>query len=186
MMRWNSFGRTLLFGVLAALGLVAGSVLCVPPLRWETWLSFYLVATLVVYVVGLGPGLRRGVRAGLLAAGLGAALLVLADGPSQVALGAAAILAISRSGLLYRWRPDRGLVLEGTLVIGGLLLGRFLAGGGLGSIAFGLWGFFLVQSVFFLIGGVTVRTGARGEMDPFERARLRLVELIEENAGERP
>ena len=58
-------------------------------------------------------------------------------------------------------------------------LARFLAAGGAASLALGLWGYLLVQSLFFLAGGVTVRLGSDARVDPFERARADLLALLD-------
>jgi hypothetical protein len=45
-----------------------------------------------------------------------------------------------------------------------------------------IWGFFLVQSFFFLVGGVDVRRAASVHPDPFEAARARAMEILERGA----
>jgi hypothetical protein len=64
----------------------------------------------------------------------------------------------------------------------GLLLARFLASPGLLGIALALWGFFLVQSVFFAIGGTHERRPEAGALDPFDRAKRRMLEVLEGDA----
>jgi hypothetical protein len=46
-------------------------------------------------------------------------------------------------------------------------------------VAFAIWGFFLVQSFFFLLGGVAERAATPAGLDPFEVARARAVALME-------
>lgn len=181
-MRAHGFGATLVFGAVASAGLLAGAWLLVPPLSGATFLGLYLVATVCAYATALAPDPRRGAASFALAAALGAAVLALAGRPSEVAIGAALVLAVCRSGFLYRSRPLRALALEVALAGGGLALARFLATGGLAGAALALWGFFVVQSGFFLAGGVRPRR-AQPEGDPFDEARARLLVLLGEEGA---
>ena len=45
-------------------------------------------------------------------------------------------------------------MLEALLLFGGLALARQLIGPSMLSLVLAVWGFFLVQSVFFLVSGV--------------------------------
>jgi hypothetical protein len=104
-------------------------------------------------------------------------VLALPLGVPGTAVAAAAIVAGIRSGLLYRARPLRAWAAEAGLGVGGLGLAQLLSGGSLVSISLAVWGYFLVQSVFFLIGGVTARR-PEGPIDPFDRARAQLLALL--------
>lgn len=178
-MRWDRFAGTLAFAAAAAAGwpaflLVAGSVLGA-----RTALSLYLVGVTVLYVAGLAPRRAQGICAGAAAAAFALAFLVFAPSPAFAALGAALGLGIGRSGLLYQARPARALASEVALLGGGLLLARFLgAGRGTLDVALAIWAFGLVQSLFFLLGGVSPRRDEAGSIDPFEVARRRLEELL--------
>ncbi|MEN8182701.1 MAG: hypothetical protein ABFS46_09215 [Myxococcota bacterium] len=177
MMRWNSFGRTLGFGALAAGGLLAASFL---PLPTGAALSAWLVASAVAYGVGLAPSAAGAARTVLPIGALGLAVWLAAEHVGQAALGAALVVGIGRSLLVYRARPLRGLAVEAVLLGGGLWLARALLDGGLGSAALAVWGFFLVQSLFFWIPGVAEREDSGATADPFERAARRLRRLLEE------
>ena len=65
------------------------------------------------------------------------------------------------------------------LIAGGLGLARFLAGPDTLQMAFAIWGFFLVQSFFFLVGGIAERVETTAGLDPFEVARSRALALME-------
>ena len=97
-------------------------------------------------------------------------------------LGATFVLASVRSGLLYRSRPARSLLIEGFLIGFGLLFGGFLGGPSPIGMALGLWGFMLIQSLFVVIGGLETRPGTESEGDPFARARARATALMDEPA----
>jgi len=178
-MRWHGFARTLAFAAAAAAGWPAFLLLAGPTLGARTALSIYLVGVTALYLAGLAPRRAQGICAGAAAAALGVAFLVFAPSPAFVALGAALGLGIGRSGLLYQSRPARALASEAALLGGGLLLARFLGGGrGALDVALAIWGFGLVQSLFFLLGGVCRRRDEAGSIDPFEVARRRLEELL--------
>ena len=178
-MRCNTFGRSLVFAALAAAGMLALEVV-LAPFHFHSIPACYTVAVVVAYVAAIAPQRTTGLAAGALAALLGLALLLLPLDLGQTALGAALVVAVCRSAVLYRARPLRALLLELVLLAGGLGLARSLADGGAASLALGLWGYLLVQSLFFLAGGVTARSDCEAQIDPFERARAGLLALLDE------
>jgi len=179
-MRWNDFGRSLAFAAAVAVAWPAIALLAAPLLGASVTLALYLVTIGALYAWGIAPDRARGVGAALATAGLGALALLLARDVWEVAAGAALALGVARSGLLYRARAARGLVVEWALLGGGLLLARWLATPGPLGVALALWGFFAVQAGFFAIGGVRVRPPDTGGADRFEHARRRALELLEE------
>jgi len=115
------------------------------------------------------------IAVGLVALGLSLVVTTIAE----LAIGLAVILGIARSTVLYRAAAARAVATEAVLLLGGLLFARFLAGASLLSTALALWGFLLVQSVFFLIGGVRARSAGAPHADPFEATYRRAVALLE-------
>ena len=178
-MRWNGFARSLLFAALAAAAFPIFALVADPVLGWAPALSLYLVGIAAVYAAGLAPRRSRAVVAAGIASALGGGVLLLAPSVGTVAVGAALIVGVCRSGVLYRSRRARALVMETCLLAGGLGLGRFLAGPDTAQVAFAIWGFFLVQSFFFLLGGVAERSEQSAGLDPFEVARARALALME-------
>ena len=123
--------------------------------------------------------MRRGLGAGVAAAILGSCLAVMTHTLPELALGLAVLFGMARGGLFYRLRPARAIAVEVALVGGGLLCARFLAGSSLVSVALAVWGFWLVQSVFVLVGGVRVRERATPQKDPFDAAHERACALLD-------
>ena len=180
-MRWDGFGRSLVFAAAAAAGWPAFLLLAGPITGARVALSLYLVGVAAFYVAGLAPRRAQRLSAGAAAAALGIAFLAFAPSPAFVTLGAALAVGVGRSGLLYQARPARALASEAALLGAGLLLARFLGGGsGTLAVALAIWGFGLVQSLFFLLGGVGPRRDEAGAIDRFELALRRLAELLEE------
>jgi hypothetical protein len=177
MMRWNGFGRSLVFAAVAAAGLLVLEPLLAPILGAGNALCLFAVGIVPVYLAGLAPSWRRGFVAAVAASVLGGVLLLLMLNPTLTVTGAAAIVAFCRSGILYRQQPLRAVATEALLFAGGLAIAGFLATGGIVSWSLATWGYFLVQSVFFLIGGVQVRRET-GPEDPFDRARAELLALL--------
>ncbi|MFQ5418502.1 MAG: hypothetical protein ACE5FL_15855, partial [Myxococcota bacterium] len=165
MMRWNDFGRSLVFGASAAAGVVPFTLVAAPPLGWSSALAAYAVLCSAVYLVGLGPNVRRGATAALLAGALGSAAWGIAPSPRDAILAAALVLALCRSGLLYRARFARALALEGVLGVAALGLAGQLLSGSTFSAVLAVWSFFLVQSAFFLVGGIEVRSEPAPDLD---------------------
>ena len=201
-MRWNGFGSSLVFAAAAAAGWLAFAVPFAPVLGLGGALSLYAMLVVALHVFGIARRPARGVVAACLALGLGAVVLLLTRGAGEAVAGSALVLGVVRSGLLYRARSARGLLAEAALLGGGLALARFLAVPGLLAAtplreafaasadpswvgllgaALGIWGFFLVQSLFFLLGGVRERRASAGGLDPFDLACTRLAALLGED-----
>ena len=177
-MRCNSFLRSVIYAALASLGYVPYATLVSPLLGPEGSLGLYLVGVTALYLAGLAPRRRFGMALGGGLLGLGAFVLAGSTGALIVAL--AAFLGLVRSGFLYRAQPARAALLEGLLLGGGLLFGRFLVDPSAPGIALAIWGFFLVQSLFFLVGGIRARSEPETRLDPFEEARSRALSLLED------
>lgn len=180
----SGFGRTLLFGALAALGVPAVRLLVAPVLGGGLAFSLYWVGLAIAYLFWIAGSLRRGVGAATIASLGGLVLLVLAPSASFVAAGATLLVAAVRSGFLYRAPQPRLVALEALLLVGGLLVAELLAAPGVLGLALAVWGYFLVQSLYFLLARPRVRHPAGGG-DPFERARERLERLLDEVEGGR-
>ncbi len=178
-MRWNGFTRSLLFAAVAAGAYPIFALFANPVLGRASALSLYLVGIAAVYAAGLAPRRSRAVVAAGIASALGAGVLLLAPSVGTVAAGAALIVGVCRSGVLYRSRRARALVAETCLLAGGLGLARFLAGPDTLQVAFATWGFLLVQSVCALLGGAAERAGQSAGRDPFEVARARALAMME-------
>jgi hypothetical protein len=175
-MRWNSFARSAVFAAAAALLAVPFFLLFAPLFGAHTAVVSLAIALSAAYVAGIAGNLRRGL-AGL----LGLLVCAIAESLPEVAIGTAVVLAVVRSGLLHRGRGRaRALAVELCLGAAALLVARFLADASIAGLALTVWGFFLVQSFFFLLGAGPGAVRARPEVDPFEQARGRLLELFED------
>ncbi len=179
-MRGDSLPGSLALGAGAALASIPWTMVAGPVFGRLWAVAAYCLGAVVLYVAAIAPSLRRGVEIGALAALAAAAVAVLAPWPSEAILGAALILAVARSGFLYRSRPARAVALESALAGGGLAFAGVLAAPTLLGAALAIWAFFLVQSLFFVAGGVEARGSDEPHVDPFERARKRALALMEE------
>lgn len=182
MMRWTSFGRSVLFALSAAAAAPAAWLLLLPLAGGRATFALVWIGAVSLYAAGIAPragsgrGIgRRGLAAGALVALPGALFASFYASPFQVATGAALALAIARGAFLYPARPARALALELALGLGGLAFAHFLGAGLPGPLgaALALWGYLLVQSTFFLVGG-----GREPARDPFDDARDRLLALL--------
>ena len=175
MMRWDSFGRSAAFAACAALG-------------WLPWIvlggsrALYLVGVTSVYVAGLGGPIARRVPAAMLTAFAGVAVLLAGDA-AVLFVGLAVLLAVARSAFLYRAAPARAVVVETALAGGGLVFARLLAARSPLGTTLAIWGFFLVQSFFFLLAGVRVRATPTDHPDAFEAAHARAMEVLERSVS---
>jgi hypothetical protein len=180
-MSWRSFGGTLVFGAVSALVVPALAALTG---RWRaSALATWIAIVAVTYVVGIAPSRWRGFAAALPAALAGLALVAIAPGVGDVALGAALLVGVLRGAVFYRAPGLRGLAIEVVLGLGGLAAARAAleVAGAVTPLSAGLalWAYFVVQSVFFLVTGVTARR-PQPPRDRFEEARSQLLRLLGE------
>lgn len=177
-MRGATFVGSLAFAVVAGLAAVAGVLLTGPVLGRSLALALCAAASVVLYLLTIAPSWGAGVRAAALAAVAIAMLSVALPMPGAILLGVGAALAVIRSGLLHRSTPGRSLVIEVGLVSVGLAFARGLYGPGHLDPGLAVWGFFLVQSLFFLVGE-RARSSSQTEADPFEHAVQRMQEVLD-------
>ena len=178
-MGWNRFGRSLLFAALAAGGLPAARLLLDPIVGSALATHGYLVMVAGLYAMAIAPSHRRGVAGAGFVTLLGAAIVLAGARTPELALGLAGGVAVARSRLLYPTRAMRSIAVELALGLGGLLVAQWFARSGVLGESLALWGYWLVQSVYFPLGGVSPGgRAARG--DPFDDARERLQCLIRE------
>jgi hypothetical protein len=182
MMRCNTFARSAVFAAGAATAWLPWLLVVAPVAGASTARVCYLVGVTAVYIAGLSPQGRRRITVALAAAIVGAVIAFVAHTTVELAIGLAAIVGVARSGFFYRAAPARAVATEVTLLIGGLLFARFLAGASLPATALSIWGFFLVQSLFFLVAGVRARPASGSHPDPFEEAHRRALALLEQTS----
>lgn len=181
-MKWNSFASSVVFAAIAGAAWPAFALVAGPLLGSRAAFSLYLVGLTGVYVAGIAPTLARGIASAFVAVVIAVGVAAVAGASHAAALGAAIALGVARSGLLHRrGGGTRAIAIEALLLGGGLVLARFLMAPGVLGSALALWGFFLVQSAFFAIGGSPTREAA-GVGDRFEAARRRALALLEEEA----
>lgn len=146
--------------------------------------GLFLAAALAVELVWVAPDPRRGVRAA--AAGVGALAVVGLLVPTTSVRVAAAIglLAVLRSGLLWRHRLLRAFATEMAFVVSGVVLSAALLGPSALQLAFAVWGFLLVQALYPVVAGARPGPEARSRpADPFENARRQLLDILGEERG---
>jgi hypothetical protein len=176
----NPFARSLAFAFLAALAWPAFAVAVDPLVGSGLAISLYLVVCSAAYVAALARRRLDAAIAAFVTGAIAAAFAAVAPGPSAVALGAALAIGVGRSGLLHRTRPARALAIEALLLGAGLGVARLVAWPDVFGVSFGVWSFFLVQSVYAAIGGVTKRPSAPDGADRFDAAKRRMLALLEE------
>lgn len=152
----------------------------------QSALALYLTAVSAAYAGavlapargGGDPPMTPAWVAALLAVAAAAAVAGIARTPAELAIGMAAALGLARS-ILYRVAPARRVATELMLLGGGLLFARFLIGPSLLSSAVAIWGFLLVQSLFFLLPGICPHPRPDVAGDAFEEAHRRALALLE-------
>jgi hypothetical protein len=176
MMRIDSFKRSAIFAAVAAAAWFPWMLIAAPFTGTWNARALYLAAVAVAYIGSLAAGRARVVALGAAAAAI--PVIVLANTTLELALAFAGMVAVARGVILHRGRRARAIVIEGALLLVGLWFARFLAASWLPATPLAVWGFLLVQSFYFLIGGTAVSLPQRAG-DPFEEAHGRAVDLLE-------
>jgi hypothetical protein len=179
-MRINGMTSTLCLGAAAAIALVFSQHVAAPLIGSSNVLALVLVGFTVSYAALLGATPRRALRNG--AAALAGSIIValFSDGVVGLALGQAIVLGAIRSGLEYSMKPARAVVVESILLVLGLGFAFWIAWPGWLGEAAGLWGFALVQCLYFIVPGRRRADRRERAGDPFDRAREQLLTLLEE------
>ena len=181
-MRAGKFSSSLVFAAVAGLAAVPYLLVALPAFGLIRTLAIGSIVSVAAYIVVASPSLVRGLRSGALTLALGVGLYALA--PGVVVLFASAILlGVVRSGLLYRAKIGRAFAIEAMLFLLATSVAQLLAGSTVQSYGLAVWGFFLVESTFFLFEGARSRAESGSAEDPFERARREATRLMEEQPG---
>jgi len=178
--RWRTLSGGLLFAASAAAGVLPWLLVATRIVGSFGALALYLVATLAAYLAAIAPDRPRGVRAAAATVLAGLALAASADSIAALAVALALVLALGRSVFLSVRSPARAVLVEAVLLLAGLAFARFLAGGPVFAVALAVWGFFLVQSLYFVVADARPRAIARRHPDPFEDAHARALALLED------
>jgi hypothetical protein len=179
MPRWDRFGSSLAFAALAAAGLPVAVTFAGAVIGSEAAVRLYAIAAAGLYAIGLCPDRSRRFAALASCAFAGMILALLPLGLRATAIGAAGLVAFTRGVLLPDSRNLRALAIEAVLGVAGFAAAGWFARGGLLALSLAVWGYFLVQSGYFLFGAHG--RPAVGNADPFERARVRLQRLLEDD-----
>jgi len=166
----DSFGRALVFAVVAALSWLPWALFCGGLLGLGTARVVYLVVVAAAYIGTLGSPPRTGRAAAVAVLGMAAGLL--AHTIAELAIALAAIVGLCRVSTAGRTPGLRAVAVEVVLLASGLVFARHLALSGLPSTAVAIWGFLLVQSAYFLVALPRASSPARdgGFDDLYRRA----------------
>lgn len=187
---WNRFGASLLFAAFVAgiypfyassTELLLGRQLAFPA---------YVLTSAAIYLVGISHKPTLGLGAALAILGSGTLLLLAGASGSQLVLVTAVLIGVFRSGLLQgrdSHNFGRRFAREAVFIGVGLALAAYFSDGGVFPEAFALWGFYLVQSGFFLLGGSAARDRSerRSNLNPdaFDAAVRRAKEVLAASAN---
>jgi len=179
----RGFLRGIAFAALAAVGALPWLLVARPFLGSATALDLYLVAVTAAYLGDFVAERPRRAAVFLIAGLAGIALAILTRNRIELVTGLGVLVAIIRSGFLrsgflHRSPAARAVVTEAILVGAGLAFARHLGGPSLAGVVLAIWGFFLVQSFYPLVGGIRVRSRA-ADRDPFEEAHARALAILE-------
>jgi len=178
-MHCRTFCRSLIFAALAAALYLPVAVFVPMILGWKLTMFGYVAFVTGAYVAGIAPTLSRGVRLGALASILVLVGSLWVRGPWSLFVAATIAIAVCRAGFLYTSKPGRALLAEVVIGTGALWLAEHLLTSVGAGVALALWGFFLVQSCYFLIGAIQPRV-QKPDIDPFEAAHQRALAILEE------
>ena len=174
MTRVDSFARSVVFAAMVATASLPWMLVAAPLLGGSTARAMYLAFAALAYVMSLMRA--RQPRWIALAVVSCAVAAVMAHSVTELAMMLGVVIGVFRGGYLHRADGPRTLLREVVLIGGGLVFASALATTLLPATATGLWGFFLVQSIFFL--GAPSRFPDRERGDAFEAAYRRAEEML--------
>lgn len=180
--RRSAFAESLWFAALSAGALPLWLLLARPLLGADRVVGAYLIAAAAAYLGTIAPARGRALVVAIVVTLVGGFAAQITRTPGELVLALCVVVAVTRSGFLYRAAPARGVVLEAIVSGGGLLFARFLCGPSTVALVLSVWGFFLVQSLYFLVGGAYTPGGSGRHQDPFQDAYGRAIALLE-NGG---
>ena len=178
----SAFAKSLWFAAFAAGGLPLWLLLVRPIFGAERAVGAYFVAVAAAYLGSIAPTRGRALVVAILATAAGGLAALLTRAPGELVLVLTVLVAVARSGFLYRCTPARGVAVEAIVAGGGLLFARFLCGPSVAALVLSLWGFFLAQSLYILLGGTTATAVSR-HPDPFQDAYGRALALLDRGDG---
>jgi hypothetical protein len=179
----GAFAKSLWFAAVSAGALPLWLLLARPILGADRAIGVYFVLAAAAYLATIAPVRRRALAAAASATAAGGVAALLIRAPSELVLVLGVLIAVARSGFLYHGAPVRSVAIEAIVAGGGLVFARFLFGPTAAALVLALWGFFLVQSLYFLLGGRHAPTAAR-HPDPFQDAYGRALALLDRGEGE--
>jgi hypothetical protein len=153
---WNRFASSLFFALGVAAFYPIYERVAVAFLGKGPALDMYLLSSASLYLLGIARSPAKGLAAAAAAFAAGGLLTLGGVIGTQLAMALGLLIGFFRSGFLQRGdRNDfrRRLAREIVFIGGGLGLGFYLGRGAADPGALALWGFYLVQSSFFLLGG---------------------------------
>lgn len=179
-MRWNHFAGSLAFAGGAAVVLPAIYLVLAPLLGGARAAAvLFVVAGFIHGLAWLPQGRGRTLVA---AASLVALYLSLASpaDPLRAVAVTSLLLPVMRAGGALRAMSVRRIVVESAISVASVAWVHAVLAPSLPALGIATWGFFLVQSAFPLCGDwIAKRSTPRG-VDPFDRARSRLLAALDE------
>jgi len=177
----DGFGRSILFAAVAAAGASLWLTGAGPLLGMRPALVVFLVGAGAAYAAGIVPTLRGRVRAALGAALAGGVVALVARSIPELVLGLTVVLAVVRSGFAHPRPLPRALAIEAGLGVAATAFARHLAGPTIVSVALAVWGYLVIQSMFFLVPrSAEAGTRKMRGSDPFDVAHARALALLDD------
>ena len=171
-------GRTLAFGLVAALGVIPWQLALGGLFGSAESFGAYALLCACAFPLAIAPSLRALFLGGVLSLVSCMAVFLLAPEPSSALVGAALVAALVRA-LCYRAQLARAVALELILLVLSLGAARLFGGTSPFGLALGLWVYALVQSAYFLLLRPQPCEAADGPADAFEAAHARAMSLLE-------
>ncbi len=174
----RSFGGTIGFGLVAGIGFPGFAALCAPLIGSHAALRLYLALGAILYSALLGRDLRQRVSGAFGAALFVVPTALLTGEIASMAMAAALATAITRSWRSATNQLPRTIGIEAGLAVFGFAFVAALGGPGWVSISLAIWGWFLVQSLYFLVGGLS-DAASHDAVDPFDLATQEVNRILE-------
>jgi len=174
MKSWVGFARSLVFALLCGAASVPWLVIARPLLGDRLALALYATAAATIYVLGISSRRSVGIGAALALLVCAGSLLLLSTSFTPYVIALAGVTASLRSALLWPGPKQSASGLLGhwareiALTAAGLwLAARLIEGPSAFADSLAIWGFFMVQSGFWLLHPRAIASSTTSN-DPFE------------------
>lgn len=169
---------TVLFGLACGSFFVPAIMLFDGMVSWSTAFCLIVWVYLVMYGALLARWAGKGIASIIFPLLIPFSIMLQGNPEMTFIMVCLIVLSWIRSGISFTGSLYRRLGIEVLLCAGGGTLVAFFVSDSPMSLALGIWMFFLIQAIYFILIGDKIIAEAGEPVDPFEKARREVEEIL--------